>query len=124
MVQKIGAQYLAKRFADQLMASPESRDEPDEIVGETPEAPSDLDGQLFRDEEGQAIGRVYLVRQVEVYVVSPTRAGAREELARCLNEADSRVFLREVDGQLSGMVYAPDPARSGERTGGLRADDV
>ncbi|CAA9539934.1 MAG: hypothetical protein AVDCRST_MAG87-13 [uncultured Thermomicrobiales bacterium] len=124
MVQKIGAQYLAKRFADQLMASPEPREEPEEVVRETTEVSGDLDGQIFHDEEGQPIGRAYLVRQVEVYVVSPTRAGAREELVRCLNEPDSRVYLREVDGRLSGVVYTPDPARTGERTGAMRADDV
>ncbi len=123
MVQKIGAQYLAKRFADQLMSSPEPPEEPEE-VREAPEATSELDGHLFRDEEGQVIGRVYQVRQVEVYVVSPTRAGAREELVRCLNEADGRVFLREVDGRLAGVVYAPDPARSGDQQRAMRADDV
>ena len=123
-MQKIGAQFLAKRIANQIMAPPQAEEsgEP-RAPGETDSPTDDLHGQVFRDDEGQAVGRAYRV-EVAVYVIADGYADRHDELKRCLAEPESRVFFRAAANRITDLIYAPDPNRPVNRVEGLRADEV
>ncbi len=116
-MQKMGASYVAKRIADQLMAPPAKRAEPSEPA-------ADPDGEVFHDEEGQPLGTAYRVPGVAVYVVSDGYDSPQDELERCLAEPESRLFFHTEDGRITGLVYVPDPSRAPRRVEAIRADDV
>jgi hypothetical protein len=127
-VQKIGAQYIGKKLYDSLMAPPP---EPVEVAGaaDAEEAATipDLTGQIVTDEEGNPIGRAVRLGDVSVYVVPEPGTDPAEELVRCLEEPGMRLYFQMDGDRITGLIYAPDPARV--RTGpaaphGLRADDV
>lgn len=117
MLPKVGASYLAKRFADQVLSPPAKQAEPEKDDAE-------LDGQLFFDEEGERIGRAFRLPNLSVYVIAPGRGNLQAELERCIAEPDSRLFFRTEGGQITGLIYAPDPERSGGNTAATRSDDV
>ncbi len=117
MLPRAGASYLAKRFANQIMAPPAQEAEPEV-------ADADLDGQIFTDENGDRIGRAYLIPNLAVYVIANGRGDVRAELERCIDEPESRLFFRTEEGQITGLIYAADPARSGSNSDATRADDV
>ncbi len=116
-MQKMGASYVAKRIADQLMAPPAKRAEPSEPAGGP-------DGEVFHDEDGQPLGMAYRVPGVAVYVVSDGYDSPQAELERCLAEPESRLFFHTEDGRITGLVYVPDPSRAPRRVEAFRADDV
>lgn len=116
-MQRIGGQYLAKRLADQLLAPPARPAEP--------AAPDeDLDGQVFRDDEGEPVGTARRVPGVAVYVVADGTGDHADELARCLEEPGSRLYWRAEEGRITGLIYAPDPDRVVVRVAATRADEV
>lgn len=117
MLPKVGASYLAKRFADHVMAPPPQQVEPEDET-------EDLDGQVFTDEDGNRIGRAYRIPNLAVYVIANGRGNLQNELERCIAESESRLFFRSEDGRLTGLIYAADPSRSGSNSQATRADDV
>ena len=117
MLPKVGASYLAKRFADQIMAPPVQEAEPEQ-------EDADLDGQVFTDENGDRIGRAYRIPNLAVFVIANGRGNLQRELELCIAEPESRLFLRTEDGRITGLIYAADPARSGSNSAATRADDV
>jgi hypothetical protein len=123
-VQKIGAQYLVKKFADYVTAPPPEA--PEAEPGELEAAPElpDLDGQAIADDDGQPLGTARRLRDVAVYVVSEGFGDRAEELTRCIDDPESRVLFHTVDGRLAGLIYVPDPSKAPKRTSGLRADEV
>jgi hypothetical protein len=116
-VQKIGAQYIGKRIVDQLMAPPAPPPEAGAAV-------QDLDGQVIRDEHEQPIGTAYRLPEIAVYVVAQGRAESVAELERCVGDPESRLFLQRDGDRITGLIYAPDPARVPRRAEGMRADEV
>jgi len=124
LVQKMGASYLAKKFADQIMAPPPA---PAEEADEAPAGAPDLTGQIITDEEGRAIGRAYRLPEVAVYLIAERGADLTAELARTLAEPDNRLFFQTEGDRITGLIYAPDPARAtsaSPNVHGIRADDV
>jgi hypothetical protein len=119
MLPKVGASYLAKRFADHVMAPPQPVQE-----AEPEEADADLDGQVFTDEHGNRIGRAFRVPNLAVYVIANGRGNLQPELERCIEEPESRLFFRTEGGHITGLIYAADPARSGSNSDATRSDDV
>ena len=137
MVQQKAAMYVAKRFADQVLSSPKATAETDEAVPETaaapvvatksaPAAPVDLGlhGQVITDEAGQPLGTAIRLQGMAVYVVTDGYRYHPDDLTRALGEPSTRLFLHEDDGQVTGLIYVPDPADLPPRIEGTRADDV
>jgi hypothetical protein len=125
-VQRIGASYIAKKFADQIMAPPPRPAEVEDQEEAAPGAP-DLTGQIITDENGQAIGRAYRLPEVAVYVIAERGADLEAELARTLAEPEKRLFFQSEGERITGLIYAPDPARvanAAPGVRGIRADDV
>ncbi|HEV2107471.1 MAG TPA: hypothetical protein VGR16_04355 [Thermomicrobiales bacterium] len=117
MLPKVGASYLAKRFADQILAPPAKPAEPEQ-------ADADLDGQMFYDDEGQRIGRAFRIPDLAVYVIAPGPGNLQAELEQCIAEPESRLFFRTEEGRITGLIYAADPSRSGSNAGATRSDEV
>lgn len=117
MLPKVGASYLAKRFANQIMSPPAKEAAPEE-------EDADLDGQVFTDENGERIGRAYRIPNLAVYVIANGRGTVQDELEHCIAESESRLFFRTEGDQITGLIYAADPARSGSNSDATRADDV
>ena len=124
-MQKIGAQYLVKKFADYVTAPPPEAPEPEPVQGEAVAAGfPDLDGQVIEDDEGQPLGTAHRLRDIAVYVVSEGYGNRAEELRQYIGDPESRVLFHTVDGRLAGLIYVPDPSKAPKRTSGMRADDV
>jgi len=87
-VQKIGAHYLAKRIADQLLAPPaQPATAAQPVEGEV--AGGDLDGHVVHDEHGQPLGTAHRFLYTEgariaglIYVPDPSRAPRRVSAIR------------------------------------------
>ena len=127
-MQRIGASYIAKKIADQVLTPPpkpappaeaEDDDEPRE-----PPVVDELDGQPFHDEEGQPLGTAFRLPGIAVYVVGDRYANRHAELLRALAEPESRIFWHTVDGRITALFYFADPANAPSRPEGMRADDV
>jgi hypothetical protein len=122
-VQKIGAQYLVKKFTDYVTAPPAEAPEQEPGMPAATALP-DLDGQVIEDDEGQPIGTAHRLRDVAVYVVSRGYGDRAEELRECIGDPESRVLFHTVDGRLAGLIYVPDPSKAPRQAAGMRADEV
>ena len=125
-MQRIGASYIAKRIADQVLAPPPKPAAPDEPEDEPSEEPvvDELDGQPFHDEDGQPLGTALRLPGIAVYVVADGYANRHAELLRSLAEPESRLFWHTEDGRITALIYVPDPANAPRRAEGIRADEV
>lgn len=136
MVQKIGAQYLAKKIADQMLnptqAAPAAQQSgPDQgnvqqstVNNSTSAQRQGSDMLVVNDENGHSIGAAYRVAEVAVYVVTNPQFDRAHELERSIGEADTQVYFHHENGRLAGIIYAPSKTQTlGDLHGG-RADDV
>ncbi|CAA9580107.1 MAG: hypothetical protein AVDCRST_MAG49-4740 [uncultured Thermomicrobiales bacterium] len=128
-MQKVGAQYLVKRFADQLMAPPPAPADSDEAAESNapavaPAPAGDLDGQVVRDESGRRLGIARRVHDIAVYVIAEAGADREQALADCLEDPGMQVLLSTTDDHLTGLIYVPDPSRGPRQVEGTRADEV
>ena len=122
-MQKIGAHYLAKRIADQLLAPPaQPATAAQPVEGEV--AGGDLDGHVVHDEHGQPLGTAHRLRDVAVYVVADGYGDYEDELRRCLEDPEPRVFLYTEGARIAGLIYVPDPSRAPRRVSAIRSDEV
>lgn len=133
VVPKIGTQFVLKKIADEVLAPPPEpvEPEPDSKTIQPTAAPAapverdELDGQLITDEEGNTVGRARRVHGVAVYVVSDNFSALGGDLEECvLDDESRRYFVRDEEGRLTGLIYAPHPDRMPKSTGALRADDI
>ncbi len=141
---KMGASYVIKKFADEIMSEPKAAIESAMATALDPAAPAqpgaaaarqsaagtqslvdEWDGQSVSNEEGEVIGTARRVRQVNLYVISDSTADLASELETCvLDEESRRFFVHDDQGRIVGLVYAPHPDRMPVRAEGFRADDV
>ncbi len=142
---KMGASYVIKKFADEMMAEPRAivesaiADVKDPLAGSRPPAASgqqsaagsqkpetdEWDGQIISDEHGETIGTARRIKQVAFYLVSDSYGDLHNELEECMSDEESRRFLLHDDrGRLTGIIYAPHPDRMPVKTGAIRADDI
>lgn len=128
MLQRKAGTFLVKKINDELFSKPASPGEPDPApaTAATPATPvEDLDGQMIRDEEKRPVGTAHRVPDVAVYVVFDGWGNPTSELARCIDDPGTRVmFQHTASGQITGVIYVPDPSRAPQRAEGMRADDV
>jgi hypothetical protein len=135
VVPKIGTQFVLKKIADEVLASPAKPEEAaaaetvqPQAVAPAPVAPperDEMDGQPVKDEEGVVIGRARRVRSIAVYVVSDNFGALEADLESCVLDDESQCFLvRDEKDRLTGLIYAPHPDRMPKSTGALRADDI
>ncbi|CAN5799924.1 hypothetical protein BH23CHL4_BH23CHL4_30490 [soil metagenome] len=130
---KMGASYVIKKFADEVMAEPKAMVE--SAIREPFEAPKlapapppekdDFDGQTISDENGEVIGTARRLRQVALYIVSDSYGELARELEQCVLDDDSRkFFVHDQQGRIAGLIYAPHPDRMPVKTNAIRADDI
>ncbi len=130
---KMGASYVIKKFADEVMAEPKAMvesaiREPFETPKLAPAPPpekDDFDGQTISDENGEVIGTARRLRQVALYIVSDSYGELARELEQCVLDDDSRkFFVHDQQGRIAGLIYAPHPDRMPVKTNAIRADDI
>lgn len=142
---KMGASYVIKKFADEVMAEPKAAVESamatalDSGAGRTaatapsPSAPGappqkatdEWDGQQITNEDGEVIGIARRVRQVGLYVISNGFGDLASELESCvLDEESRRFFVHDAQGLVAGLIYAPHPDKMPVRAEAFRADEI
>ncbi len=140
MLPKMGASYVIKKFADEMMAEPKAAVESAVSTALDPSAgsqsgvrmaatqaapPDEWDGQTISNEESEIIGTARLMREVSIYLVSDTYGDHRSELEACILDVESRRFLvHDEQGRLAGLIYAPHPDRMPVRPDVIRAEDI
>lgn len=130
-MQRVVGGFIAKQAKDILLAPPKrpaEEAESEEVVGGgaavAGEAEAEIEEVEFADEAGNALGTAYLM-PVALWVVAERRGERWDELARCLAEPGSRVFLQQERGRVTNVIYAADPERPVRpRAEGLRPDEV
>ena len=132
MVQKIGAQYIAKRVADQLL-NPTSTAQPTTETAQPvqAQAPAAAAGRsqfpdviTVNDETGRSIGSAYRVSDVAVYVVTSPVQDRAAELEHSFSDSETQIYFHHENGRLAGIIYAPARSRTLGNLQGGRADDV
>ena len=132
MVQKIGAQYLAKRVADQLL-NPTPAAQPTAETGQSVQATAPAAATarsqgpemlVVTDETGRSIGSAYRVADVAVYVVANPNLDRAAELEHSFSDPETQVYFHHENGRLAGIIYAPVRSRTLGNLQGGRADDV
>lgn len=141
---KMGASYVIKKFADEVMAEPKAAVESAMATALDPtlsksqssgasataaaqrQAIADSwDGQEISSEDGEVIGTARRVHQVGLYVISDGFGDLASELESCVLDDDSRRFFdHDAQGRIAGLIYAPHPDKMPVRAEGLRADDI
>ena len=132
---KMGASYMIKKFADEMMAEPKAMVEAaltEPFQAAKPAAPlpppaeqDEFDGQTISNEAGQVIGTARRLRQVALYIVSDSYGELARELEQCVLDDDSRkFFVHDQQGRIAGLIYAPHPDRMPVKTNAIRADDI
>lgn len=141
---KMGASYVIKKFADEVMAEPKAAVESAMATALDPtlsksqssgalataaaqrQAIADSwDGQEISSEDGEVIGTARRVHQVGLYVISDGFGDLASELESCVLDDDSRrFFVHDAQGRIAGLIYAPHPDKMPVRAEGLRADDI
>lgn len=132
MVQKIGAQYLAKKIADQVLnptpaAQPSGEQPPVAQASSITSSPASHAGPdviVVKDENGRSLGSAYRVSEVAVYVVASPQAGRAQELEHGLTDPDTQIQPYFENGRLVGIIYIPARSRTLGNLHGGRADDV
>lgn len=146
----MGASYVIKRFADEVMAEPKAAIESAMATALDPAAaaqqgtsaggPSpgsasavssrqpaadEWDGQIISNEDGEVIGTARRVHQVNLYVISDSYGDLAAELESCVMDEESRrFFVHDDQGRIVGLVYAPHPDRMPARAEAFRADEI
>jgi hypothetical protein len=130
VVPRMGASWALKKFADEVMASPQSQETAPDTES-TPTATAakpetdELDGQLVSDQHGEVIGTARRLRGIAVYLVSDSYGNLEQELEHCvLDDESRRYFARDDKGRLTGIIYAPHPDRMPKRAEAFRAEDI
>lgn len=118
-MQKIGAQYLLKKVADQVMTPKEEAPVAETQLEVTRSGPDSLE---VHDEEGNVIGTAYRV-DVAVYAVTYGRGRPEAALARSLEEENTQVMVQREGGRIASVIYVPDP-NGAPRGVATRADDI
>ncbi len=141
---KMGASYVIKKFADEVMAEPKAAVEsamaaaldPNAAVQQptaaapsgtvsTQRTPDEWDGQPISNEDGEVIGTARRVHQVGLYVISDSYGDLAKELESCvLDDESRRFFVYDAQGRVAGLIYAPHPDKMPARTEAIRADDI
>lgn len=140
---KMGASFVMKKIADEVMAEPRAlvesaiADVSQAATGSpraavTQSAPAsqaperdEFDGQTINDENGEVIGTARRLRQIALYLVSDSYGDFVHELEACLTDDESRRYLlHDERGRLTGIVYAPHPDRMPQKADAFRADDI
>lgn len=128
-MQRVGAQYLVKKFADQILTPPEQASQ--EEAGESQAAQTvpanevaNLDGQVIVNEEGRRVGIARHLANVAVYVVSHSPDNLDRQLQECMTDPETEVMFHHDNGRLTGIIYVPASARGAGNIAGTRADDV
>ncbi|MBX3069518.1 MAG: hypothetical protein KF883_03320 [Thermomicrobiales bacterium] len=139
---KMGASYVIKKFADEVMAEPKAAVEsamataldPNAASAQTgakAPAPSNQpiadawDGQEITNEDGDVIGTARRVRQVGLYVISDGFGDLGSELeSLVLDDESRRFFVHDDKGRVAGLIYAPHPDKMPVRAEAFRADDI
>jgi len=133
VVQKIGAQYLAKKIADQMLnptpaAQPAAAEQAQPAPTAAPSSSSprsqSSDLLLVNDENGRSIGAAYRVADVAVYVVTNPQFDRAAELQQSIGDPETQIYFHHENGRLAGIIYAPLKTRSLGDVQGGRADDV
>ena len=128
VLQRKAGTFLVKRINDELFAKPEAApDATTPVTSAPPPAPpvDDLDGQMVHDEEKRPVGTAHRVPGIAIYVVFDGYGHPDKELARCIDDPGTRVMFQHTDrGQITGVIYVPDPTRAPQRAEGMRSDDV
>jgi hypothetical protein len=142
---KMGASYVIKKFADEVMAEPKaivestisdvtgavtgsqapvtSRQSP--ATGSPQQETDELDGQPISDESGQTIGTARRLRKVAFYLVSDSYGDLTKELEACLADEESRrYYVHDERGDLAGVIFAPHPDRMPAKAEAIRAEDI
>ncbi len=127
MLQRKAGTFLVKRINDELFAKPATPADAGEAA--TPASPAppvdDLDGQMIHDEEKRPVGIANRVPDIAVYVVFDGYGNPTNELTRSIDDPGTRVMFQHTDrGQITGVIYVPDPSRAPQRAEGMRPDDV
>jgi hypothetical protein len=142
---KMGASYVIKKFADEVMAEPKAivesaiadvtdptgsnrqpaaSSQQSAASSQRPET-DELDGQAVSDEHGEAIGTARRLRSVAFYLVSDSYGDLNQELQSCLADDESRrYFVHDDRGNLTGVIFAPHPERMPAKAQAFRADDI
>ncbi len=133
VVPKLGAQYMLKRLADEMMAPAEQPaaasaepSPPQQVATQPIAAPvhDDIDGTIIHDDEGRPIGRARRA-PIAVYLVTPGYGNIVTELEECLEDEDcQRYFVHDDAGDLTGIIFAPHPDKMPAPTDAIRADDI
>jgi hypothetical protein len=128
-MQRVGAQYLVKKFADQFLMPPEQATAEQATAPEaTQTVPinevANLDGQVIMNEEGRRMGIARHLANVAVYLVSHSADNLEGQLQECITDPETEVMFHEDNGRLTGIIYVPASARGAGNIAGTRADDV
>jgi hypothetical protein len=133
---KMGASYVIKKFADEVMAEPKAivesalnepfQQQPAPKLAPAPPAEKDdFDGQSISDESGEVIGTARRLRQIALYIVSDTYGDLASEFEQCVLDDESRkYFVHDEQGRIAGLIYAPHPDRMPAKAQAIRADDI
>lgn len=142
---KMGASYVIKKFADEIMAEPKAAVESAMATALDPHAPvqgppasaasgtasprpdpvDEWDGQPIANEDGEVIGTARRVHQVGLYIISDTYGDLAKELEACvLDEESRRFFVHDAEGRIAGLIYAPHPDKMPVKAAAFRADDI
>jgi hypothetical protein len=131
VVQKIGAQYIAKRVADQLLnptPAPATETTAAPAQASAPAAaPARSQGPevlAVADETGRTIGSAYRVTDVAVYIVANPNLDRAAELEHSFSDPETQIYFHHENGRLAGIIYAPARSRTLGNLQGGRADDV
>lgn len=131
VVPQIGASFVLKKLAEEVIAPPSNpgnADQPHvttELAAPPPIEEDELDGHALTDEEGEEIGTARRLREIAIYVVSDTHGDLASELEECvLDDESRRYFVKDEMGRITGIIYAPHPDRMPHRTEAIRADDI
>ena len=131
---KMGASYVLKKFADEVMAEPkaivesalnEPFQEQPKLAPAPPPEKDEFDGQTINDENGEVIGTARRLRQIALYIVSDTYGDLASEFEQCVLDDESRkYFVHDEQGRIAGLIYAPHPDRMPAKAQAIRADDI
>lgn len=132
MVQKIGAQYIAKRVADQLLnPTPSAQAAAEATPSAQAQAPAAAPARnqgpellAVTDETGRTIGSAYRVADVAVYIVANPNVDRAAELEHSFTDPETQIYFHHENGRLAGIIYAPARSRTLGNLQGGRADDV
>ena len=131
---KMGASYVIKKFADEVMAEPkaivesalnEPFQEQPKLAPAPPPEKDEFDGQTINDENGEVIGTARRLRQIALYLISDSYGDLARELEQCVADEESRTFfVRDEQGRITGLIFAPHPDRMPAKAHAIRADDI